>query len=134
MGTVPVGVRVEDDRGGLAEQHYVLSVSEAPPNRPPHFTSLPVVHAIAGQSYVYQVEVDDPDGDPLAFSFPLAYTETVLADEPIAYWRLGELSGDKAVNLGTLGSQLMVLIRTADPSRQWFGGGRSGCGNYLSRL
>ncbi|MCA9208134.1 MAG: LamG domain-containing protein, partial [Planctomycetales bacterium] len=33
-----------------------------------------------------------------------AYADTVLADGPVAFWRLDESSGSTAVNLGTLGS------------------------------
>ncbi len=45
-------------------------------------------------------------GDTPALAQPPAcnYSETVLADNPIAYWRLGEASGTTAVNLGSLGS------------------------------
>ena len=76
-----------------------------------------------------------PSDDPLAFSFPLAYTEAVLGDEPIAYWRLGESSGDKAVNSGTIGSaDRWHLHRAGDPRRQRVGRGRSGYCRGLSRL
>ena len=45
VGTQVVVLCVEDGRGGSAEQHYALSVIEAPPNRPPTIISVPVTEA-----------------------------------------------------------------------------------------
>lgn len=68
VGTRTVTVRVEDGRGGSAEQQYVLSVITPPPNRPPVFTSVPVVSANAGSAYSYPAIATDPDSDALSFS------------------------------------------------------------------
>ncbi len=68
LGTRDVAVRVEDGRGGSAEQRYTLGVVAAPPNRPPVFTSVPVVSATVGAAYAYPATAADPDGDPLTFS------------------------------------------------------------------
>ena len=35
LGTQGVTLRVEDSRGGFAEQRYVVTVTVPPPNRPP---------------------------------------------------------------------------------------------------
>ncbi|MCI0535158.1 MAG: putative Ig domain-containing protein, partial [Verrucomicrobiales bacterium] len=43
IGSHNIRLHVEDGRGGSAEQHYLLNVISPPPNRPPVFTSLPVV-------------------------------------------------------------------------------------------
>ena len=45
LGAHTIVIRAEDGRGGTAEQRYLLSVTEAPPNRPPYFTSVPVTEA-----------------------------------------------------------------------------------------
>jgi hypothetical protein len=45
LGVHSLTLRVADPRGGVAEQRYLLSVTEAPPNRPPMITSLPVTEA-----------------------------------------------------------------------------------------
>jgi RHS repeat-associated protein len=68
IGTRAVTLRVEDGRGGSTEQRYVLSVIPAPPNRPPVFTSVPVVSANVNTAYAYQATATDPDGDALTFS------------------------------------------------------------------
>lgn len=46
LGTVPVSVQVSDGRGGSAVQDFVVSVTPAPPNRPPVITSTPVTDAV----------------------------------------------------------------------------------------
>jgi RHS repeat-associated protein len=44
LGTALVSVQVFDGRGGSAIQDYVISVTPAPPNRPPVITSTPVTN------------------------------------------------------------------------------------------
>jgi RHS repeat-associated protein len=68
LGNQDVTLRVEDGRGGSALQHYVLAVTEPLPNRPPLFTSTPVVDAGIATPYAYQAAATDPDGDPMTFS------------------------------------------------------------------
>ena len=68
IGTHGVTVRVEDGRGGWAEQRYVVSVINAPPNRPPYFTSVPVVEAYVNTPYRYDSDAIDPDDDPLTYT------------------------------------------------------------------
>jgi RHS repeat-associated protein len=67
-GNGDVTVRVDDGRGGTAEQHYIVTVIDPPPNRPPYFTSSPVVAANVNVPYTYQATAKDPDNDPLTFS------------------------------------------------------------------
>ncbi len=38
------------------------------------------------------------------------YDQTVLADSPYGYWRFGEASGTTAVNLGSGGAALRVVV------------------------
>ena len=45
LGTHNITLRVDDGRGGYATQSYVINVTTPPPNRPPYFTSVPVVDA-----------------------------------------------------------------------------------------
>ncbi len=68
VGTQTVIVQADDGRGGSAQQRYVLSVIEAPPNRPPVFTSTPIVDAQVNTAYQYQAEAADADGDALTFA------------------------------------------------------------------
>jgi hypothetical protein len=68
LGTHAVALRVSDGRGGMAEQDYTISAIVAPPNRPPVFTSTPVVDASVNTPYSYQATARDPDEEPLTFS------------------------------------------------------------------
>ena len=69
-GNHAVHVRVEDGRGGSAEQTYTLSVLDDLPNRPPRITSTPPIDAAVNTPYAYQVIAEDPDQDVLAYSLP----------------------------------------------------------------
>ncbi|NLX54539.1 MAG: hypothetical protein GXY58_05455, partial [Planctomycetaceae bacterium] len=73
-----VVVRVEDGRGGAAEQRFAINVSDLPPNRPPVITSVPVTETTLAVSsiplYEYDVEATDFDSDPVEF---------VLTESPV---------------------------------------------------
>jgi hypothetical protein len=62
-----VTVQVNDGRGGSIEQTYTLAVIAEPPNRPPLFTSIPLVDARINQPYLYDADAIDPDQDPLIY-------------------------------------------------------------------
>jgi len=79
QGTHTVIIRVDDGKGGSTQQSYITSVIEPPPNRPPLFTSLPVVGAAAATPYLYSAASFDPDGDALRFAFA-----TVTESVPVA--------------------------------------------------
>lgn len=66
--TFPVTLRVDDRRGGSADQTYLLTVTTGTPNRPPVFTSTPVVDAYVETGYAYPAAAYDADLDPLTFS------------------------------------------------------------------
>ncbi|MFB8796675.1 MAG: putative Ig domain-containing protein, partial [Microcoleus sp.] len=78
IGNHAVTVQVEDGKGGIAKQKYVLSAINAPPNRPPIFTSTPVVDAWLKQPYRYQVQGKDDDGDTLTFNLVNAPSNMTL--------------------------------------------------------
>ena len=68
VGSQAVALRVDDGRGGSAEQDFTIAVLSGVPDRPPIFTSTPVVDAFVGTPYAYQATAFDPDFDPLTFS------------------------------------------------------------------
>lgn len=74
IGNSSVLVEVGDGRGGVTQQQYSLSIIDAPPNRPPVFTSTPVVDAAINTSYIYQANASDADDDSLTYSFVNAPT------------------------------------------------------------
>ena len=62
-----VVVEVSDGRGGVDLQTYNLAVVNTPNNRPPQFTSTPVVDAYINQPYEYDANAVDPDLDPVKY-------------------------------------------------------------------
>ncbi|NJO96443.1 MAG: hypothetical protein HC764_10810 [Pleurocapsa sp. CRU_1_2] len=62
-----VVVEVSDGRGGVDLQTFNLAVIATPANRPPQFTSTPVVDAYINQPYNYDANAIDPDLDPINY-------------------------------------------------------------------
>ena len=71
-GKEPVFVRVEDGRGGVDTQSFVIEVSELDPNEPPLMDSTPANKVALGSTYVYSAKAFDLDGDPLRYSLDWA--------------------------------------------------------------
>ncbi|EKU96922.1 hypothetical protein Lepto7375DRAFT_0848 [Leptolyngbya sp. PCC 7375] len=67
-GTQSITVQATDGRGGAAEQSFDLVVGDAPPNRPPVFTTGPVVDARVNTTYEYDADATDPDYDELTYA------------------------------------------------------------------
>jgi len=83
-GEVPEGlifkVRVTDTDGAYAEQTFeVPAQADVPPNASPRFTSVPTGPAVVGQTYRYQANAVDPDGDALTYGIDTA-TQALGAD------------------------------------------------------
>jgi fibro-slime domain-containing protein/RHS repeat-associated protein len=68
VGSHVIAIRVDDGRGGQSDQHYALQVVTGLANRPPRFTSDPIVEAFVNVGYTYPAQAIDPDLDPLTFS------------------------------------------------------------------
>ncbi|WP_243146923.1 putative Ig domain-containing protein [Scytonema sp. UIC 10036] len=67
-GNHTILVEANDNRGGVTTQQFALSVIDVPPNRPPVFTSVPIVDAAINTNYTYQAIAKDADRDTLTFS------------------------------------------------------------------
>lgn len=68
QGAHRVVLRATDPHGLFRDQEFTLTVLPSIPNRPPRFTTTPVVDAFAEQLYRYDADAFDPDaGDALAF-------------------------------------------------------------------
>ncbi|WP_235111743.1 putative Ig domain-containing protein [Acaryochloris sp. 'Moss Beach'] len=85
VGHHAIQVAVSDGRGGTTQQSYTLSITEPRPNRPPLFTSDPVVDAYINQLYQYDANAIDPDNDNLTFNLILGPEGfTIQADTGLA--------------------------------------------------
>ena len=87
IGNQVIKVEVTDGRGGFAQQSYTLSVIGTPPNRPPIFTSNPVVDAYINQLYQYDANAIDPDRN-----YPLTYSLVIGPDGMTINQATGEMS------------------------------------------
>jgi len=67
-GLHPIVIRIEDGRGGAAEQVYELEVISLAVNRSPAITSSPRLSTIVGNVYAYNALAADPDGDTVQWS------------------------------------------------------------------
>ncbi len=63
-----VEIAADDGRGGTATQQFTLTVRPGALNSPPVFTTAPVVSLPSGQSYLYEPQAIDPDGDTVGFT------------------------------------------------------------------
>ncbi|PAR93775.1 putative Ig domain-containing protein [Vibrio cholerae] len=66
LGTYSVSVEVSDGTVSVV-QRFDISVTASTVNSPPEITSFPTLTAYLGQSYRYQMQATDPDGDALAY-------------------------------------------------------------------
>ncbi len=98
LGAHPLVVRADDGRGGFTEQRFTIDVTVAPPNRPPVFTSLPVVSSYVGVRYVYDADAVDPDGDTLRYAFAGTVPNGMTIDEATGHiaWTPGSAQQGEA--------------------------------------
>ena len=68
LGNKTILLKVDDGREGTDEQEFTLNVIEQPPNRPPVFTSTPVIDAKVNTPYTYDADAVDPDRDVLEYA------------------------------------------------------------------
>jgi hypothetical protein len=68
-GSQSILIEVKDNQGAVTRQPFTLLVIDPPPNRPPVFTSTPVVDAYINRDYVYEAQATDADGETVTFSF-----------------------------------------------------------------
>ena len=104
-GVSDVRVRVEDGNGGAAEQRYAVAVIAAPPNRPPVFTSVPVVSATVGTAYPYQATAtDNRDRTPVVECSPSSGSMFAIGSSTVSC-----TATDRSGNRGT--DKLSLMLR-----------------------
>ncbi|AFY70885.1 RHS repeat-associated core domain protein [Thalassoporum mexicanum PCC 7367] len=101
VGNYTVTVQVSDGNGGITEQSYNLGVLDGNRNRPPLFTSTPIVQAAINAEYTYQATASDPDQDGFIFSVVDAPDGLAIdADTGLVTWTpTGEQAGTFDVTL-----------------------------------
>jgi RHS repeat-associated protein len=86
LGTHDVSIAVFDKGGGETGQSFQLDVVAASVNRSPVITSTPRTRIQLSRVYVYEMIVDEPNGDPLAFRFEAAPAGMTLDERGLIEW------------------------------------------------
>ncbi len=123
IGNSSVLMEVGDSRGGVTQQKYSLSVIDVPPNRPPVFTSTPVVDAAINTKYTYQAFAKDADDDYLTFSLLSApQGMTIDSTTGMVTWQLqGNQVGSTPIELivddgnGGKAAQSFIILARPEP-------------------
>lgn len=124
VGPQNIMVRVQDGRGGVAGQNYVLSLISPPPNRPPYFISTPVVEARIDVPYTYDAAAKDPDSDPVTYSL-LAGPATMTIDSMTGRIRWVSTTQDsndtnRTIRLNVVGLTVEVYASLPEPTQLAF--------------
>jgi len=86
LGDREITIIARDGRSGVSTQTVPLQVIEAAPNRDPAIVSRPRTAVRIGNSYLYQLQATDPDGDPLDFTLVSAPVGMTLDEEDNLIW------------------------------------------------
>ena len=73
-------------KGEKSSRAYTLEVLENPNNQAPIISSEPVVNAVFGNPYTYDVEAVDPDGEAITYSLNNAPDGMVIDNEGVITW------------------------------------------------
>ncbi|MEM7311895.1 MAG: putative Ig domain-containing protein, partial [Planctomycetota bacterium] len=106
-GPQDVAVTVTDSAGASITQSYTIQVATGVSNQLPTITSAANFYATVGQSYTYDVEADDPDGDDLTYAL-LSAPSGMTIDSQTGLIEWTPAAGD-------VGSSLVEVLVT-DPS------------------
>lgn len=103
-GSVDVILAANDSRGGRFEQRFAVQVTATTANIAPIIHTVPRLTIPGGQTWVYLVSADDPNGDPVTLSLPTAPAGmTFDAEQRLVSW---------TPTLSQLGSHAIVLTCT----------------------
>jgi RHS repeat-associated protein len=87
-GLHDVTISVDDGFGGVVTQSYAIQVGSTA-NSPPTITSVPPFFAKATFEYQYQVTVDDPDGDYIAYTVETGPAGMTIDSNGLLSWTPG---------------------------------------------
>ncbi len=121
-GVHEVIVLADDGRGGTTEQRFLVMVVTPPPNRPPVFSTLPVVSAESEAAYRYDADASDADGDALVFTLTTAPVGMTIDDATgVITWtpgagQLGDFNVAVLVDDGAGGVATQQYVVCVQPS------------------
>jgi len=85
LGTREFTLKVADGKGGETTQTLALTVNVVTPNQAPLITSTPRTTTRTGNSYFYQIQATDTDGDRLTYSLSSPPEGMTITDGIIAW-------------------------------------------------
>jgi len=86
QGAQSFEVAVDDGRELSATQAFDINVQVDPPNTDPEFLSTPPVEAYLGNAYLYRVQANDANGDPLAIALDAAPSGMAIDADGLISW------------------------------------------------
>ena len=131
--THTIRVQVQDARSGEAIQTFALNVALIRTNRPPVFTTAPVITAVPLSNYQYAAAARDSDGDAIVYSlaqFPagmtigpatglVSFPNTLAGTYPISIVvndaRGGMATQEYTLYVGTTPTRTVPLITSTPP-------------------
>ncbi len=86
LGNHSIKLSVSDAQHKV-EQSYTLTISnQTITNQPPQITSTPKVQGVVNETYHYQVQANDPDGDPLTYKLEEAPAGVIIDNNGLVTW------------------------------------------------
>ncbi|NCT42819.1 MAG: RHS famlily protein, partial [Microcystis aeruginosa G11-09] len=109
LGVREFTLKVTDGKGGEAQQIFPLTVNPGTPNQAPIITSIPRNTNPTGNTYFYQVQARDPDGDLLTYSLPKAPLGMTVDNNGLITWETNPAqSGTNNITLRVSDGQLFT--------------------------
>ena len=69
------------------EQSYTLTIGDQTiTNQPPQITSIPKIQGVVNDTYHYQIQANDPDGDPLTYKLEEAPAGVIIDNNGLVTW------------------------------------------------
>ncbi|MFN9914574.1 MAG: putative Ig domain-containing protein, partial [Pirellulaceae bacterium] len=109
LGVREFTLKVTDGKGGEAQQIFPVTVNPGAPNQAPIITSIPRNTNPTGNTYFYQVQARDPDGDLLTYSLPKAPLGMTVDNNGLITWETNAAqSGTNNITLRVSDGQLFT--------------------------
>ena len=86
IGSYPITIRAKDAFGASTDQSYTLTISNNPANDLPTISSQPRLRIRLGDRWLYQIEAQDQNGDPLRYSLTQFPSGMTISPEGLLTW------------------------------------------------
>lgn len=87
LGNHSIKLSVSDVQQHKVEQSYTLTIGDQIiTNQPPQITSIPKIQGVVNDTYHYQIQANDPDGDPLTYKLEEAPAGVIIDNNGLVTW------------------------------------------------